>query len=458
MTRAGTIFLVVLALMTAAFFLWIEPHMVDTRGAERERMTVLDFSPSDVESIRVRSGEDTFEITRKGSDWRIGPVLRDRAAPEVVNRLLDTARDLQVVDFLSGSEFRGNPDHSDFGLESGQNRVELKLDDRTLELWFGHEGATDGRGYVRRADSDHVYLVEDTLEELVFSSPTEFRDRRLSNLQPANIDRFVMKRPDGEIELHRTPRGWEITRPLRARADTEKVERLLSPVLGTRIFEFLADGATDLRAFGPSDPRGEWIFFPVDDSRAQALRIGEPTEFDGNAAVVAQFTPRDAVVSIPVSVWDALQVSPDDLRDRRLLDLNPDTIDAIRIREGGETVEFRRVGDDWKSSTDPDRTIPNAEIEPMIDSLRLASVHEYRAATESTLADAGLVDPKKEITFDAYLSENTPEAVRGRYPVTTIAIGKSADGKTFVRVDDAPEICAISTEALSDLPDSGSNP
>lgn len=452
MTRLGTIFLILLAGAGLVFLLVIEPNLVDTRSAERARTQVLEFDPNDVQAIRVTSGEYAYELTRKGEAWRIGPEPRDRAEPELVRQLLDMARELQAVDFISASEFRDERDHGDFGLSSGENRIELELEKRKLELWFGTEGATDGRVYVRRAGADDVYLIEDALENLAFTNPTGFRDHRLSDLDPSVVDRVVMKRPDGEIELRRTPRGWEITRPLRARADAAKVERLLSPVLGTRIFEFIADNATDLSAFGPGEPRGEWIFYPTGDNRAQALRIGEPTKFEDNPAVMAQFTARDAVFSLPTTAWDNLQVSPDELRDRRLLDLNPDTIDAVRVRSESDAFELRREGDDWKLKEGPDTTISHSRVSPMIDAIRLAQVQEYIAATDLTLADAGLLEPAREIAFDAYLSENTPEAVAGRYPVTTIAIGKSEDGRTFVRLDDNPEICVISTDAVSKIP------
>jgi hypothetical protein len=444
MTRLGTILLLVLALAAAAFLWFIAPHWTSTREEEATRDTALQLDPSAVRGIRIATGDDGFELSLKNGAWWIGPKPKDLASPQEVAKVIQAAASLHVFDHIQADE----RSLDDYGLENPRSRIEF-LGDRGATLYFGKEAAAEGRVYVRKGDSNDVYVVSDELQRLAFRNAQDFRDRRLTNLSPDQIDSFTIKRPGGEITLARDATGWEITRPLRARANTDAVEKLLGKVLGLRILDFVADESDDLSAYGLGEPRAEWIFHVEDEPRPVALRVGADVDRQGGKAVLAQLTARDSVYHVPEPAWSLAQTSPDDLRDRRLLDLNLDTVDAVRLRDGGREFTIQRSGEDWQRDG---RKVSADAVQALADALAKARVSEYLPLTSENLRQAALDQPRAVVHFDAWLSENTPEETRGRHPVTSVSFGRQDGDRLYVRVGEEPEICVVPARVAEALP------
>jgi hypothetical protein len=447
MSRVGTILLVLLAAAAAVFLFVVEPHWKSTREIAETRDRVLHFDPASVQGIRVATGDDGYELSRREDGWWIGPKPKDVASAKMVGQLLEAAATLRVFDVIQASELRDGRDLDDYGLEKPKSQLDL-VGDGEPALYFGKEAAGEGRIYVRKSNSGDVYVVSDELQRLAFRNAQDFRERRLTNLTPDRIDKFAIKRGGGEIALERGAHGWEIVRPLSARADDAVVEKLLGQLLGLQILDFVADDSDDLRSYSPGGPRAELVLQVEDNPRPIALRIGPDADANGTKAVLAQFTARDSIYHLPAKAWTLLQLNPDDLRDRRLLDLNLDTVDAIRLRDGAKERTIQRDGDDWKSAGRP---LKDEVVERVVRNLASAKVLRYLPLTEENLRKTGLEKPMREIAFDAWLSENTPETTAGRRPVVTISVGTPMKDGIPVRIDDAPEICVIPSEALDGL-------
>ncbi len=438
MNRIVTILLVLFVAAVAVFLFVFEPHFTSTRERQANKDFVLNLNPAAIDSIRIVSGDEGFEIARGEAGWEVGPKPKDAASPQLVMELLQAASSLRVFDLI-GAEGMNGRSLKDFGLAKPKSQIELRGGGATATLYFGREAVGAGRVYVRRADADDIYIVSDDLQTKAFRRPQDFRDRRLSNLTPDRIDKFTIKHAGGELALERGGHGWEIVRPLRARADQEAVQKLLAGALGTQIDRFVADDANDLGSYGLGEPRAELILAVDGEARPVALRIGADED---DKTVLAQFTARDSIYRLPAEALAALQVAPDALRDRRTAALNLDTIDAIRFDSGGKEKLFERDGEGWKSDG---AVLTEAEVARRAHMLTDAKVIEYLPLTDENLRRTGLDQPSGSISFDAWLSENTPETTAGRRPVLVLTLGKQEADKAYIRVNDDPEICVIPT-------------
>lgn len=448
MSRWGTIFLLLLTAAAAVFLFVVEPRLQSTRDEEAARESLLGLNPAVIRGIRIRTGDRTFEINLQRDGWWISPQPKDRASHEQVMALLEAAAKTRSLDVIRAGELREGRDLEEFGLAEPKSQIDF-IGDGMETLYFGKEAASAGRMYVRIGESRDVHVVNDELQKLAAREPAEFRDRRLSAYVPGEVDAFTIRRGTGEIELVRGAKGWEILRPLRTMANDSRVNQVLETVLGARILEFVADESNDLGAYGLAEPRAEIVLTVEGVERPLTLRVGGDVPNSDGRAVVAQYTGRDCVYHLPSEVWEALQVTPDALRDRRLTSLNLDTIDAIRIEQGGNVETIEREGDAWRDSRGP---LTDEQVGGFVDALNGTLVEEYAALSPAKLAETGLDAPRAHIFFDAWLSENTPEATAGRHPVLDIAIGKADEGRVWVRVGDAPEICAIPADSFDLLP------
>ncbi len=449
MSRLWTILLGLLAVAAIVFLVIYEPLTSSTREqamASRDGR-VFSFDPAAVREIHLSSSSGELDIKRKGNGWQIGPRPRDRADARLVAQLLKTAANLEFYDRIPASEFRDDSALGEYGLKNPKRKIELR-GDRDLVLYIGKDGANEDRLYVRRGDSRDVFLVSDDILDVAFSEVSRFRDRRLTDLEPSQVDRFVIRRPGGEMEFVQEAGGWRMVKPLNAPANEKAVQEFLARALAVKINEFVADDSGDLGAYGVAEGAREISFFADGRERAQSLRLGSDIGED----VYAQFTARDTVYRLPRVVTSLLDVTPDSFRDRRLLPLNLDMVDLIRFKTPSGDFSLRRNDSGWimqsGGSTGPASA---AAVQAMIDALSTTQVVSYFPAVADKLAAHGLAPARTVIEFVSVLSENTPEMKAGERVIESLAIGNSANGQVALRLGDAPEFVAVPDALMAGL-------
>jgi hypothetical protein len=137
------------------------------------------------------------------------------------------------------------------------------------------------------------------------------------------VVRLSIKTAAGEMELQKQGDHWQIVKPLRARADDQKVNDLIAQITNSRIAQFVADDAGDLHPYGLAEPRGSVTIFTGDDKSAgsapgQILQIGGVPEKEKDQVYV-RFAPRKFVYTLPNKIESILSTKPNDLRDRHLV-------------------------------------------------------------------------------------------------------------------------------------------
>ncbi len=449
MSRWATILFAVLALAAIVFLAIWEPLTRSTREEAGDR-TVLRFDPAKVQEIRILSGDDVVEIKKKDTGWQLGPKTKDRADSAQIAKLLATAGSLEYFDRIDGSELQDNEALSSYGLHKAKRQIEFEGDGKET-LLLGKGGASEDRIYVRRKDARDVYLVGDEILRLAYDNPVGLRDRRLTDLTPEQVDRVILRRDSGQIELLRDAQGWRIVKPLNAPADPKKTAEFLNRLLGLRIEDFVADDSGDLGIYGIAEGQKEITFYAEGKDRHQTLRFGSISA-DKPSSVNAQFTARDTVYRLPAVALQLLDITPDSLRDRRLLAVDVDMVDKIRITGPEGEFTLRRSGDGWESQQGQ-TILPVAEdtVTRMMEALRTTEVSAYKPLSGAA-AGFGLEPPAGKIEFLSVLSENTPEARAGEQVIAALTIGKTEKDTVFCRTGDAPEIATVPASILTALP------
>jgi hypothetical protein len=450
MNRWSTIVLVGLAVAAVVFLAIYEPLTVSPRERDliaRDRR-VLSLNPSEVTRLRIVSGDSEVVLRRRGNGWQLGEKSKDRAATVEVERLLQTAAELQFLDRIDGREIGGEKNLGKYGLRNPKRRIEFD-GPRKVVLHLGKEGANEDRLYVRVGDSRDVYLVSDRILRQAFRPAGDFRDRRLTDLRPAQIDRVLIRRPDGEIELVQEARGWKMVRPLHVPADGARVAEFLNFLLGLRVTEYISEDSGDLGTYGIVEGQKEITFYAEGSDRPQTLRLGTGQ----NGELYGQFTARDSVYRLPAEAAELLDITPATLRDRKLLPVNLDIVDRIRITSPERTLVLNRDGEGWVlvsgGATAP---ASDAAVQALVSALATAEVSDFTPITGAKLSAAGLVTPQVKVEFLSVLSENTPEATAGEQTVASAAFGTAEAGQVRVRVGDSPEIATVDEGLLAVLP------
>lgn len=450
MSAVKTVLLCVLALAAVVFLAIYEPLTRSTRenAAAARRGLVLNLDPSKVREIRISTGVNQFDIKRVGNGWRLGTKPKDRADSAMVERLLKLAAEMRYFDRIAGSEFKASRDLSAFGLRNPKRTIEFHGDEK-LTVFLGKDAVNEERFYVRTDGSRDVFVVSDELLKLAFRDAGDFRDRRLTDLSPKQVDRLIVRRQEGEIELFRNASGWQITKPLHALADERKVESFLKKLLDQRILDFVADDSGDVGVYGIAEGRDEITIYAEGSDRPQTLRLGS----DKSGTLFGQFTARDSVYRLPPETAELLRISPEALRDRRLLPLNLDMVDAIQIHTPVREFSLRRHGDGWVvREGGSERPASDAAVQALADAVSTAEVSAYDAISDEKIAAFGLGNPQCKVAFLSVLSENTPEAGAGEQVIASLTIGKSENGRVFVKIGEVPEVLSVPETIMNAVP------
>lgn len=442
MSRKATIFLAVSALLLATFaaiFL-----SLSRSGGKSVGSALFDFQPEKIDLIKITNGDETMELRRTVDGWVVGPNPNDRASVDAVRRLMETALGTLIIDRIAPGESGDRDKLSEFGLKKSRIQLDFR-GDKDLVLLIGKDAVDDSRSYVRFEDSKDVYLVPDDLVDLALSSPQDFRDRMPFRISPQRVDRIVIKRPAGELELRRVGGGWEIVRPLKAAASPVVVNDLVTKLLRLRVEGFEPD--TEPSAMGLAEPSAEVRLFGEGDPNPEVLRIGSQTP---GGSIFARLEPRAVTVRLPSSASSLLDLDVNALRDPALARINLDLVDKILIRTPKSTLTLLRKGDEWTDGTTP---LPSGSVEKLAEAIARSTTTRYEPATPAEILSLGLDSPPVTLAFFSVVSENTPESSAGEQLIAELKCGiTQPDGTLPVLLSGSPEIAFTQQDLLQAIP------
>jgi hypothetical protein len=138
---------------------------------------------------------------------------------------------------------------------------------------------------------------------------------------------------------------WKITGPQRFGADQTVVSGILSTLSPLNSERMVEDRATDLKQYGLDQPALQLDILEK-DNQTQKLLIGDDTPTGGAAYAMLAGDPR--VFTMATFAKTNVDKSLNDLRDKRLLTVNPDKIGRIELIRRNQTIEFGRNKDEWQ--------------------------------------------------------------------------------------------------------------
>jgi uncharacterized protein DUF4340 len=266
--------------------------------------------------------------------------------------------------------------------------------------------------------------------------------------------RLSIKTAAGEMELQKQGDHWQIVKPLRARADDQKVNDLIAQITTSRIAQFVADDAGDLHPYGLAEPRGTITIFKGDAKSAgsgQILQIGGVPEKEKDQVYV-RFAARKFVYTLPNKIESILSTKPNDLRDRHLVRFDQNQLDRSTIDAPGKNkTVLARKEQNWTIVNRNNRAANAAEARGLIDLLNGELVTNFVADVASELPKYGLDKPQLTVTLSAFASENTAESTAGEHPLATIAFGKIEGESVFARVGEEPFVVAVRRSILDNV-------
>jgi hypothetical protein len=461
MSWKGTVVLLLMAGCALAFFLF--------SGGSRThppQEPLLALNPEQATTIRIQQGGVMLRIVKSEGIWFIQPEVRDkapaalpprdRANPALVNALLHEAADIVPLDILRSEDLKGNLNLGSLGLKKPDRSITLEAGKKQT-LWFGTSGAAPQTLYARLDSGKTVYLISSKITSTAFRPLQEYRDPRVTAIDPDHLDEVVFNKGSTLQQIHLkreigTQHGWMLESPVATKGDDQAVDTWLHSLLSAQIINWLPEGTAPSMC-GLDTPSATVTLHEEGASAPITLTIGSPSPDTPDSNFV-RCSDRPGICLVSNGISTLLAGTPESLRSKSINQVDLDTIDRIEIKDDTNSLTLSRKqgGHDWlKNSME---IIPADQVEQWYAQLQGLRALRFDAATPEHLDQWGYGttnspqnDQNISIKLIAQLSENTAQENAGETLLANYRFGSATNGEVSLLQSESSDLLILPESA-----------
>lgn len=282
----------------------------------------------------------------------------------------------------------------------------------------------------------YIYFVESERDP----SGVEPRESLFST-DVADIDEIRIEGAEA-FTVRRTDDKWALVDPVAAPADASVVEAIASSLASVSIDRVLEEDASDLGPFGLDNPRLT-VSFRTTGGQQHELQLGSTTPTQ--SGLYAKTADSSRLFLIPAYFESTFTKTVFDVRDRRVLAVNRDTLDRVTIApRGAVALDLRREDAGWRLTapiqTRADYTTADTLVARITNARMSAIESEGGEPTAAQLRTYGLDVPQ----LTATLGSGSTSA--------TLAFGRAEDDASiYARDVSRPIVFTVESSLLTDL-------
>lgn len=256
-------------------------------------------------------------------------------------------------------------------------------------------------------------------------------------VEPAAIEEITVKAESGErTTLRKSGDEWQIVEPVATKPDSAEVSGLTTNIANLEVQRVIDENPPDLAEYGLATPRVELAFKSGGEERK--LLIGRKTP--PGTDLYAKLADQPRVFLISSYLDSTFNRNTFDLRDKSVLSVERDKIDALAISTPERTVRFTKAGPDWRLSAPVDARADSTAVDGLVSRLNTLQMKSIAAAEPSALTEYGLDKPAATVQIGLGSSQ------------ATLLIGKSAgEGEIFAKDQSKPAVVTIDATILDDI-------
>ena len=169
---------------------------------------------------------------------------------------------------------------------------------------------------------------------------------KILTLNESEVSRIDLKKKIGpELVLARDNGSWQISSPDKLAADQSAVSGVVSTLSSLSSERVVDDKPDDLSQFGLTNPSLE-VDVMSKNNTTHKLLIGDDTPTGNGAYARLDGDPR--VFTIASYTRTSIDKNVNDLRDKRLLTVEPDKVSRADLTANQQDMEFGRNKDQWQ--------------------------------------------------------------------------------------------------------------
>jgi len=195
-----------------------------------------------VENPQAEGAPSVVLLKKEGDAFKLikanGSFDTDDKSIEALKMALST---LEVGDFVSARKEK----QADLEIDDAKGqKVRLVFENETLDLVFGRF-AKGGGNFLRKANSDEVFVGKGTFSGVLKKAPNDWRKRSIIEANEEDFKALRFEKGDSVVEIERPDKTWRLKTPARPeffKADPERMQKAVSEFTKLRAADFADDG------------------------------------------------------------------------------------------------------------------------------------------------------------------------------------------------------------------------
>ena len=453
---------IVLIILNLVAFYWIYEleKGADPRDSySQETVNVLPNAAS-VDEIRIQVNtaqkQDERVLKRNRNYWEITSPFVWAANENAVQRILTQLQFLEKETSIPLADIeKSSQSLADFGLENPTIILSYHAGEKTTVLKIGSPTEMGNRIYLLPEGSDEVYVVSNELLRAITISLAELRSDQVFNIPLFEVRSLSIEQGNQRYRFEETDDTWWLVTPIRARADSARMDAALGELVSLRSLNNVRDLPSGGEAAIFAQPMMRITL--SGNNRRRTLVVGAPVENLPEGEKPMRYArleddPASATIfTVDASRLESLQDPAERLRERKFLRFNPASVNAVEISQDSQSLTLQKL--EKRQSEEPDtwqifRRDSSGSIltEPadanlvalLLLELRKLEAREFvsDAPSDDDLKEWGLATPHTRLT----LKDGTDQ---------TLLLGIDAgSGKLYAKLESEPFVYEIGSLIL----------
>ena len=397
--------------------------------------TILPFQLERVKQFRYRTAQQDVICERTGENqWNLVQPLKTKADYDKIESFLGRLIDAKAKEFVE-------EEPKDLG------QYQLAPPEREFTFWLGEEKAQtmlligkkneDKKSYYAQGGQSKVVVL---IEEEVFNDLPEaidgWRDKTLISFDRDKLTKINLTHGKQLIALQKKGDQWELTEPLKTKAENWGVESLTIDLQGTKAEGFIDHPDKPESWYGFDKPQLEVSLWLEGEETPQKVVIGKQEE--DKTTHYARSSQSPTIYLVKTEDVDKLKKTPFDLRDKVLIKYSPNDLDSLTLNlPGEEPIVIRKSGDKWGIKKPKKYRSKQKEAEDLVWEFISVRMERIVEESPSDLSPYGLESPKAEISFQ----------LKNGAPLPSLLLGNKMEeeNRLYCKLKDKPAVYQISS-------------
>jgi hypothetical protein len=453
MIKKSTLIVLIAAIILAAaayYFDWKRGQKEAANSPADSTKPAFTLQADDISSLTLSYPADPksqpVHFEKRNGAWQITAPLQtgpDDASLQGILQQLASSRVAQTEP--------GTPDRLKvFGLDTPDVALDFQMKNGAKHsLRLGKKDFTGVSVYAIVDSAKDVALLPESLLVSADKPLQDLRDHSVLHFIASDASSFDIKNSSGVLAAAKDHDSWKFTKPSSAPGSADSINSLLEAVASGRLTAIVSETADGLAKYGLETPA---ISFTVSDGkgRSETLLVGKK---EGDE-YFARDTSRPTIFRINQDLYKKLAQNFNDLRDKKLVHLDPATITHAEIHNAGGTILCASKNEtDWNcDATDQkNEKPPQAGQQKNTQQPKSVSLDKLFTPLQQAVADeifdrptpaqlATLAKP----AFSAILTDKNGKNLK-------VEISKKSGGFVYARTSEAPAIYKLKVQILTDL-------